>query len=155
MATKRIPLAIARWDGTSLRAASTQSREAIADLPAGTILEIYDYRPRTNQQMKYAHALMKRAAQNSPDNWTEEGLKVAVKYRCGLVHGVLRKANGDEKTLLRSLAELDRKEMSDFIEELIFYITTNVCPGMDVEALKKEAKKDIAAIKPDDEPEYV
>lgn len=119
-------------------------KRALAALPEDTWLEIYPIRKRSSKQNRYAHALMHRAADNSPDNWTEEAIKKAVKQRGGFFEGVLHRRNGDQELIYRSTADFDKDEMSRFIELLLQYIVEVVAPQIDVELLKAEAWKDAA-----------
>jgi len=142
---KREPLAIGRWDGHSLRAAARIDQEAMLGLPDGSLVEIYAYRPRSDKQNRYLHAILNILAENSPGDWSSEAIKVAVKLKCGHVEGVLHRPDGSVKQILRSTSDFDREEMKEFIDHVIAYGLSVVAPGMDPDLLKREAE---AAAKP-------
>ena len=140
---KKQPLAVLVWKGGQLVPGNGWDRQALAGLTDGDLLEVYAYKPPSNKQERFVHWLFRLAAENAPEGttWTPEGVKMACKLHYGHVDGMLVRKGQPAQWNFRSLSELDEEGMRRFIDASVTYIETNIAPGIDVEALKREAKE--------------
>jgi hypothetical protein len=139
---KKQPLAVLVWKGGQCVPGNSWDRQGLAGLKEGDLLEVYAYKPPTNKQGRFAHWLFCLAAENAPEgtSWTAEGVKVACKLHCGLVDGMLVRKGQAPQWNFMSLTDLDEDQMRDFIDKSVRYIEQHIAPGIDIEALKAEAK---------------
>lgn len=137
--TRRAEIVV-RVEGGRLVPAAGWDRDSIAALPEGALLSVTKYRPRTDKARRFLHAVMRLASDNAwDDRWTPERIKVTVKARGGWVKGMRVEVDGSSLVEFRSVADLDADEMTRFIEQTLHLITTEICPGMDVDDLRREA----------------
>ena len=137
---KRHAIAVLKFEGGRLAPASYTDRVALAQVPADALLECHLYSaPRNARQNRYLHALLETAAENSPDGWHAETIKQAVKLRGGWVEGVLTRRDGSSAHIFRSTADFTKEEMAAFTDQVVDYVQANVCPGVDVDAWRREA----------------
>lgn len=141
---KKTPIAILVWrDGQCVPGARID-REALAELDEGKLLEVFVYKPPTNKQQRFCHWLFRIGAENAREGgacWTAEGIKMACKVRFGWVDGMIVRKGQVAEWNFRSLAEMDEDQMKDFIDAVVTFIESEVAPGIDIEALKREAKE--------------
>lgn len=137
---KRIPLAVAKWTGSALVAAARIDREALREVEAGEFLEIYRYRPKSDEQNRYLHAMCQDAADNG-HGWTVKSIKNVAKLRGGWINGVIERRGGEAFCELRSTADFDRDEMKMFIDEVEHLIESEILPGVDMNEMRLRAKE--------------
>lgn len=137
------PTIVARWDGECLTYAAPIDLAALRKMePCLFILK--PYKGASEKQMRFANALAHRAAENSAVPTSRDRIMHEVKHRYGWFTNETV-VEGDRVIVeVRSMADLDREELSRFIEQLIVYICDEVCPGMDPSALRREAEGDAA-----------
>ena len=119
-------------------------RQALVDLPEGQLLEVFAYKPPTNKQERFVHWLFRIAVENLPEDgpqYTENALKNLCKVRFGWVDGQVVRKDRDPEWNFKSLTEMDEETMKEFIDYVVKFIETELVPGMDIEALKREAKE--------------
>lgn len=135
---------VAKVEGGALVPAAWADRQAVAEVEDGTLFTLTKYRPRSDAQNRYLHALLGKAADNAPEPWTIEKLKGHIKLRNGWFEGARVEVDGSVFTSLRSTADFTLEEMRLFCEQAEDFILTEVCPGMDLTLLRKEAEAEIA-----------
>lgn len=141
---KKQPIAVLVWrDGQCVPGARVD-REALAELSEGQLLEVYAYKPPTNKQERFVHWLFRIGAENAREDgprWTEAGIKMACKIQYGWVDGMIVRKGQDAEWNFKSLTEMDEDQMKEFIDLVVKFIESDVAPGIDIEALKREAKE--------------
>lgn len=135
---------VAKIEGGALVPAAWADRQAVAEADEGTLYTLTKYRPRSDAQNRYLHALLGKAADNAPEPWTIEKLKGQIKLRHGWYEGARMEVDGSCFVALRSTADFTLEEMKLFCDQAEEFILTEVCPGMDLSLLRKEAEAEIA-----------
>lgn len=135
---------VAKVEGGALVPAAWADRQAIAEAEEGCLFTLTKYRPRSDAQNRYLHALLGKAADNAPEPWTIERLKGQIKLRHGWFEGARVEVDGSCYVALRSTADFTLEEMKAFTDQAEEFILTEVCPGMDLSLLRKEAEADVA-----------
>lgn len=135
---------VAKLEAGQLVPAAWTDRQALSDVEDGCLFTLTKYRPRSDRQNRFLHALLGKAADNSPEPWTIEKIKGHVKLRYGWFEGARVEVDGSVFTSLRSTADFTLDEMKTFIEQAEEFIVEEVCPGIDLSLLRKEAEDDIA-----------
>lgn len=135
---------VAKLDGGALVPAAWADRQALRDIEDGCLFTLVRYRPRSDRQNRFLHALLSKAADNSPEPWSVEKIKGHVKLRNGWFEGARVEVDGSVFTSLRSTADFTLEEMKTFIDQAEQFIVEEVCPGIDLSLLRKEAEAEIA-----------
>lgn len=139
----REPKIILRWDGEKAVPAAPVDRWALQKLGVGQLLEADPHKPKSNRAVRYLHALLKIAEDNSL-GWKSEAIKTQVKLANGWITGATVKHDGEIYCELRSLTSFDREELDKFIEQVRAFILEEVCPGLDPKLLEREIDQGIA-----------
>jgi len=135
---------VARMEAGQLVPAAWGDRQELAKAEEGALFTLTKYRPRSDRQNRYLHALLKKGAESAATYWPEEKIKAEVKLANGWIEGARVELNGVVYASVRSTADLNMEEMKLFIEQTKEYILTAVCPGMDESELEREVEADIA-----------
>jgi len=135
---------VVRIEGGRIVPASFWDRDILQGMAEGTLLSVSKYRPKSDRAVRFLHAIINKAAANAwDDKWTPETIKATIKARYGWVEGARIEVDGTAVTQFRSIADLDAEELERFIQQTLDLIATEVCPGIDIVALRKEADDDI------------
>lgn len=137
----RLPVAIAKWKGGRLELASRNDAEMMAEIPDGTIVEIFHHRERSEAQNRYLHALLGRFCENQAGDIDPEAIKESVKAKHGWIWGYRVDDRGRTTIIMVSTADMSVDEMKMFIEQCLQYMA-EINPDFDFTALRKEAKAD-------------
>ncbi len=135
---------VARMEAGQLVPAAWGDRQELAKVEDGQLFTLTKYRPRSDRQNRYLHALLKKGAENAATYWPEEKIKAEVKLANGWIAGARVELNGVVYASVRSTADFNMEEMKLFIQQAKDYILTTVCPGMDETELEREVEADIA-----------
>ena len=133
---------VAKVVGGRLEPAAWIDRQALAEMEEGALVTLTKYRPRSDAQNRYLHALLGKAADNAPEPWTIEKLKGEIKLRHGWYEGARVEVDGSCYVALRSTADFTLEEMKTFCDQAEDFIVTEVCPGIDLSLLRKEAESE-------------
>lgn len=135
---------VAKMEAGQLVPAAWGDRQELAKVEDGQLFTLTKYRPRSDRQNRYLHALLKKGAENAATYWPEEKIKEEVKLKNGWINGARVELNGVVYVSTRSSADFNMEEMKSFIEQTKDYILSTVCPGMDEAELEREIEADIA-----------
>ena len=135
---------VTKVDGmTYVDPAARVDREALSSLPHETLLEIHVYNPHTDAQRKFLHDLLNIAAENAPIYVSPDAIKQAIKLKHGFYDGAIIRTAPDGTVRhdfnFKSVADLNKDEMREFIEVTKDYIATELIPGCDIEKMVEEA----------------
>lgn len=129
---------VGRWDGTSVKALARIDRERMQALEPDTLLAITVYRPKSEEALRFIHALLAAAAENAIEATTAEGLKQRLKLAGGWISGARVDPDGTVHAKLRSLGDMNADELSRYIDQAIDLIETEIVPGVDHRELMRE-----------------
>jgi hypothetical protein len=134
---------IMRKEGGRLVPAAYGDREEIAALPEGQLVTVAPYKG-TKKALAFLHAVLNRAEANAVDlDMTAEWIKVHVKRENGWIVGAMTEVDGVSYVTLKSTGDMSAEELAKFTEQVLLFCQEHVCPGVDLEAFKREARSDI------------
>lgn len=134
---------IVRVEGGRLIPAAFGDREELAAMKDGTLLTVAPYRG-TKKALAFLHAVLNRAEANALDlRTTAEWIKVEVKRQYGWIVGAMTEVDGVSYVTLKSTADMSAEELAKFTEQVLLFCQEHVCPGVDLDAFKREARADI------------
>lgn len=131
-----------RVEGGRIVPASRFDADTIRSLPEGSLWVVERFRD-TRKKERFFHMLIRRVADNAFDDFaTPDRIKSDLFKELGFVKGTITEVDGATYELRMATNELSSEQLEIAIERLLFLAETEYCPGIDVTALKREAKGD-------------
>jgi hypothetical protein len=141
MARGRNQQIVARWDGERLTYGAPIDLQALRRMEPCLFL-LKPYRGSTEKQLRFLNVVVAEAVENAPEPTSREKILHTIKRRFGWFTDdtFVNTETGEVTVEVRSTADMDREELKLFIDQVLTFITEEVCPGMDVGLLRKEAE---------------
>lgn len=140
MADEKPPIMVQRR-GDFLLPEAPLDGEALRELPAGKALAITVRQPRrSNRQNRLYRGLLTIVAENLDQDVTPDDLHEWMKMRLGLTREV-KQRNGDIVLVTRSVSfdKMEHAEFTAYFDRAKRLITEHLIPGLNSDALEREA----------------
>jgi hypothetical protein len=141
MTDERPPIMVQRR-GDFLIPEAPLDGEAIRELPAGKALAITVRRPRrSSRQNRLYRGLLQIVCENLDQDISPDDLHEWMKVKLGLVTPV-RQRNGEVTFVAKSVAfdKMEHAEFTAYFDRVKRLITEHLIPGLNSEALEREAR---------------
>lgn len=122
----------------TLRPVTAADQEFLSKLKDGATYEIVIKEARDEKAFRKMWSMFRLIAENQEFYADADAMSVGLRVELGYIDPEVTLLNGGVIVQPRHFSDFSAKELSEFIDNALVFVSQHVIPGLDIEALKRE-----------------